>query len=120
MARPDRADRHSSVYLNININSGHEKPVTCMCYIRNEPRYLATGSEDKTVQVWDCGEIKTSRFVCNIRGHAGYISAVYGANIAGKIVLITASEDQTCRVWNVSDIMGQGEAQAKRPQTKQS
>ncbi len=92
-----------------------------MCYLRGRASLLLTGSEDKSVQVWDCGETKASRFVSNLRGHDGYISAIcaFWDDSAGA-TLVTASEDQTCKVWDLKHILSLGDAMPRKPPKSKS
>jgi len=76
--------------------SGHERGVNCIEYSPSgEKPYLVSGSDDKTVRVWD---YQTKQCVQVLSGHTGNVTtAVFHPNLP---VILTGSEDGTCRVWH--------------------
>jgi len=75
---------------------GHEKGVNCVAYYPGGDKpYLITGSDDKTVKVWD---YQTKACVQTLHGHLQYVSAVaYHPELP---VLMSSSEDGTVRLYN--------------------
>ena len=59
--------------------------------------FIATGSEDTTIRLWD---INTGQLTRTLKGHSHRIhSVIFTSN--GQI-LISGSEDNTIRLWNVT------------------
>jgi len=65
----------------------------------SEGRLLASGSEDKTVRVWDAGQ---GRLLRTLEGHSGSVQSV-AWDPEGRL-LASGSTDRTVRVWDA----GQG------------
>ena len=64
---------------------------------------LATGSTDRTGQVWD--PLTGTALGGPLTGHAGAVTSVaFGTAPGGRLVLATGSDDRTARLW---DPMGQ-------------
>lgn len=75
---------------------GHTDVVRCLAF---DPtgRWLASGSNDRTVRIWD---VATRRSVAVLRGHTGPVTAL-GFAFAGRR-LITTGPDGTVLLWDVS------------------
>lgn len=75
---------------------GHTNVVRCLAF---DPtgRYLASGSNDLTVRVWD---MTARRTVAVLRGHTGPITAL--AFVFGGRRLITTGPDGTLLLWDAS------------------
>jgi eukaryotic-like serine/threonine-protein kinase len=58
---------------------------------------IASGSTDKTVQVWDA---TTGKHVYAYRGHSGTVYAVEWSPDGGRIA--SGSADTTVRIWQAS------------------
>ena len=72
---------------------GHAGPIQCMTFSPDGKR-LATGSEDRTVKLWD---VATGQEVATLKGHTDAVSRVaFSSN--GKI-LAAVSDDHTVKVW---------------------
>jgi hypothetical protein len=62
-------------------------------------RIVITGSEDRTVQVWD---LESGELVLGpLTGHHGPVYTVAAAERAGRPVIVSGSEDRTVRVWDL-------------------
>jgi len=121
-----KAQKWKDLLNIIDILKGHEKTITSIKYIENTQYKLITGSQDKTIQIWDCNpEFKGSRAIFNIKGHSGYIISVYGFNmefnkeLPEKIICISSSEDQTVKIWNISELQN-NELITKKPPKQRS
>ncbi|MEV6855422.1 hypothetical protein AB0M89_16660, partial [Streptomyces microflavus] len=58
-----------------------------------------TGSDDRTVRVWD---LTTGRTVPALTGHTGAVNAVATAEVDGRPVAVTGSDDRTVQVWDLT------------------
>jgi WD40 repeat protein len=62
-----------------------------------EGRWIASGSEDSTVKIWDS---RSGELVRSFRGHTGLVSSVaFGPDGSW---LVTGSRDHTARVWDLT------------------
>eukprot|EP01016_Furgasonia_blochmanni_P011583 TRINITY_DN15289_c0_g1_i2.p1 TRINITY_DN15289_c0_g1~~TRINITY_DN15289_c0_g1_i2.p1 ORF type:complete len:200 (-),score=31.43 TRINITY_DN15289_c0_g1_i2:65-664(-) len=76
-----------------------------------QDQLLAVAKDHGTLQIWDAsldletddGEDETSREICNIRGHKGFIvdAEFYLRN---PNYVITSSEDQSVKIWDINTI----------------
>src|SRR5207249_1024668 len=74
---------------------GHTGPVSSVCFSPDGER-IVSGSEDKTVTVWDA---HTGQEIRTLKGHNGRVwSVVFSPD--GKRIL-SGSDDTTVRVWDV-------------------
>jgi len=74
---------------------GHTGDVCC-AHGDGHPPFLATGSRDRTVRVWDA-RISGGRAVAEMRGHAG---TVLDLKLHGNRI-VSASMDKTLKVWDL-------------------
>ena len=70
----------------------HTAPVTAIAF---QGRYMATGSEDKTVKLWN---IRSKRELFTLSGHTGGIRKL--AFTPSGNFFASAAEDQTVKIWN--------------------
>ncbi|KAL1918341.1 uncharacterized protein VTP21DRAFT_3001 [Calcarisporiella thermophila] len=75
---------------------GHAGAIYCTQFSRCG-RYLATGSFDKTVRVWDA-MVTQKELVC-LKGHNLNISDLSWSN--DSTLLLSGAYDQTCKMWNI-------------------
>eukprot|EP00923_Selenidium_pygospionis_P046386 GHVN01079974.1.p1 GENE.GHVN01079974.1~~GHVN01079974.1.p1 ORF type:complete len:985 (+),score=199.69 GHVN01079974.1:138-3092(+) len=77
---------------------GHEKGVNCIEYSPvGERPYIISGSDDKTVKVWD---YQTKQCIMTLIGHTKSINcALFHPHLP---IIISGSEDGQCRVWHAS------------------
>jgi WD40 repeat protein len=62
---------------------------------------LATGSDDKTVQLWDISVPHHPQLLSTLTGHTNYVPSV--AFSPDGHTLATASDDTTTRLWDIHD-----------------
>ncbi len=62
---------------------------------------LATGSDDKTVRLWDVRDPHRPRHLGTLTGHADYVPSV--AFSPDGHILATGSDDRTARLWDIHD-----------------
>jgi WD40 repeat protein len=74
---------------------GHEIEVKAVD-ISRDGKYIATGSRDKTVKLWD---FNTAQLLKVFKGHTGAVNQVNFAPDGDSI--LTASEDQTAKLWDL-------------------
>ncbi|MEV5875670.1 trypsin-like peptidase domain-containing protein, partial [Streptomyces sp. NPDC052101] len=78
---------------------GHTGPVSALCTVRTSGgrMYLASGSLDCTVRVWD-PTTGTQRHV--LEGHGGPVNALcVVGHTDGRVLLASASDDASVRLW---------------------
>nr|NCS18119.1 protein kinase [Microcystis aeruginosa G13-12] len=73
--------------------TGHSDMVTSVVY-SPDGRYLASGSDDKTIKIW---EVATGKELRTLTGHSGWVSSVvYSPD--GRY-LASGSVDKTTKIW---------------------
>ncbi len=100
-SRPDvrwlRALRPPPTHLGTaqrSVLRGHNKYVTCVAF-SSDGTWLASGSEDKSVRVWD---VCTGEQVALLNGHEGWVNSV--AFSPDGLLLASGSADNTVRLWD--------------------
>ena len=78
----------------MTILTGHQDAVTSVCF-RPDGRFLATGSLDRTVRVWD---LSAKQIV--LRGHRGPVESVCFS--PDSQLIATVSDDRSLRLWDLS------------------
>jgi WD40 repeat protein len=73
---------------------GHEAPVNCVA-IDHDGKLIASGSDDKTVKLWD---LVTGKEIRTLPGHTGAVTSV--AFSSDRKSLASASDDETIRIWD--------------------
>ena len=78
--------------------SGHQRGVNCLDYASSGDKpYLVSGSDDKTVRVWD---YQTKQCVHVLEGHTGNVSSV--AFHPTLPLIVSGSEDGVCKLWHAT------------------
>jgi energy-coupling factor transporter ATP-binding protein EcfA2 len=67
--------------------------------VSSDGQTLATGSNDKTVQLWDIASRTQPHLLSTLTGHTSYVPSV--AFSPDGHTLATASDDSTTRLWDV-------------------
>src|SRR6266536_3027460 len=80
----------------IHVYRGHTDRVTAVAW-SPDGRYIASGSLDKTVQIWNA---TTGEHSYTYRGHSAAVNVVAWSPDSGSIA--SGSEDQTVQVWNTT------------------
>lgn len=76
--------------------NGHQRGVNCLDYAQSgEKPYMVSGSDDKTVRVWD---YQTKQCVHVLEGHTANVSCVvFHPSLP---IILTGSEDGICKIWH--------------------
>lgn len=93
--QPQAVFRVASVGRCTSSLPGHSASILSVGFSPNG-RYLASGSGDATVRVWD---VDTELPKCTLRGHKDWILAVAWSPDGKR--LVTGSKDNDLRVWDV-------------------
>ena len=74
----------------------HTKRIWHLKYLPFRDGYVASASQDKTVNVWDTLTWKS------IRKYTNHTSAVYSLDQIDNDTMVSCSSDQTIRIWKIS------------------
>ncbi len=105
---------NESGWACVAICEGHAESVGAVVFERQDtPRFLFTGSQDRTIKVWDLsgvpGEVHTStpvrcKSVSTTRAHEKDINALDSS--PGGSLLVSGSQDKTAKIWTVNHPSG--------------
>jgi WD40 repeat protein len=76
--------------------TGHSNRVRCVVFAPDGAR-LASGSDDKTIRVWNVSTGKSER---KFSGHSAWVRSVAFSPDGSRIA--SGSDDGTLRIWNIS------------------
>jgi coatomer subunit beta' len=77
--------------------NGHQRGVNCIDFATGDKPYLVSGSDDKTVRVWD---YQTKQCVHVLEGHSANVSSVvYHPTLP---LILSGSEDGLCKLWHAT------------------
>jgi WD40 repeat protein len=85
----------SKLYVELLCLSGHTSPVWSVC-ISADGKRLLTGSEDKTLRLWDTA---TGKCLQVFKGHTQHI---FGAVLSPDGKQVLSAGDQTVRLWDTA------------------
>ena len=77
--------------------TGHAESINCIA-ISADGKMLASGSEDKTIKLWD---LQTSECLATLEGHEDAVKAV--AMTPDGQLLVSGSADHTIKLWQLPD-----------------
>jgi U3 small nucleolar RNA-associated protein 13 len=94
---------------------GHAESIGTVMFERDDvPRFLFTGSQDRTIKVWDLNDVPTEvdatstpvrcKSVSTTRAHEKDINALDSS--PGGALLVSGSQDKTAKVWTVDRSSG--------------
>jgi WD40 repeat protein len=93
-------DRVERGLTYIRVLDGRRGRVTSMCAVPAGSRtFLATGSDDGTVCLWDPADGTQVRV---LDGHQGRATSMCAVPAGSRTFLATGSEDQTVRLWDLA------------------
>jgi WD40 repeat protein len=72
--------------------------VNCVAYSPDGKR-LASGSNDKTIKLWD---VETQKAIATLRGHTGAVLCVAFGPKGER--LVSAGDDATVRLWDARPV----------------
>ncbi|KAJ2161054.1 hypothetical protein GGF46_001801 [Coemansia sp. RSA 552] len=78
---------------------GHLGNIKCTAYVGPYGRYLASGSSDNTIRIWDTD---TAECITTLHGHTARIWDV--CTDRDGATLISASGDSTVKIWDIRDL----------------
>ena len=79
----------------VRIFEGHKSGITSLSF-SPDGRYLASGSEDRYIKVWD---LRTSKLLANCFGHCDTVNDLCFNNDGSN--LISASQDKSIKFWDM-------------------
>jgi tetratricopeptide (TPR) repeat protein/sugar lactone lactonase YvrE len=91
-----RNEKPENRTLAVNTLKGHEDSVRSVGF-SPDGKQLASGSDDKTIKIWD---VTTGKVLNTLKGHEGYVNSV-GFSPDGK-QLASGSFDNTIKIWDVT------------------
>ncbi|WP_083389756.1 ribosome assembly protein 4 [Trichormus sp. NMC-1] len=82
--------------LNVNTLKGHDSKVRSVVFSPDEQQ-LASGSDDKTIKIWD---VTTGKVLNTLKGHEGGVNSVVFSPDGKQ--LASGSVDKTIKIWDVT------------------
>jgi WD40 repeat protein len=83
----------------ISTLDGHTSYIWSLVHlIKYNPAYLASGSQDNTIRIWDLG---TKTCITVLTGHSNWVTAV-SALACKSNYLLSASYDHSLRIWDLA------------------
>ena len=80
----------------ISTLKGHVGSVTSVVYSKDGSRHIISGSNDRTIRVWN---IETGETIATLEGHRSEVTAV--SLSPDNTQIVTGSWDDTVRIWNI-------------------
>jgi WD40 repeat protein/uncharacterized caspase-like protein len=93
---PSKADGPNTLPPELVVQTGHSSRVNCAAFAPGN-RWLATGSADNTIRLWDAGSGRELRALI---GHQNWIKSLAVSHRG--LVLASGSNDHTVKIWDVA------------------
>lgn len=86
---------------SLHVLRGHDDDVQCVAF-SSDGRFLASGSSDETIRLWD---LRSWSELARLQGHRGPVLDVSFSQAAEnkRPLLASAGEDQTARLWDLRE-----------------
>ncbi|XP_071506503.1 DDB1- and CUL4-associated factor 10-like [Diadema antillarum] len=85
-----------SAKLITKIPKAHTDCVNCIRFL--DSRTFASGSDDKTIALWDIRNLK--RKICTLRGHSNWVKSIEYCSQSG--LLVTSAFDGNVLAWDIN------------------
>ncbi|MDX4026066.1 caspase family protein [Aliarcobacter skirrowii] len=89
----NRRDNPSCLYKTLN---GHSNGINSVA-ISSDNRYIVSGSDDKTVRLWD---FKSGKLLKTLNGHSNSVNSVTISS--DNRYIVSGSSDKTVKLWDIS------------------
>ena len=89
----NKKDNPSCLYKTLN---GHSNGINSVA-ISSDNRYIVSGSDDKTVRLWD---FKSGKLLKTLNGHSNSVNSV--AISSDNRYIVSGSSDKTVKLWDVN------------------
>jgi len=81
--------------------TGHSEGVRCVVtYHNNSKPYLASGSHDGKINLWD---LMTQELQYTLEGHSSFVSSLAIFRSGMNNFIASGSNDRTIKLWNLTD-----------------
>ena len=81
---------------------GHKGSINCLCAFQN--KYLASGSSDNTINIWDCSSDESRlKPIKKLSFHVDSVNSIIAID-NGNYLLSTGRDDKLC-LWDIKEIL---------------